>query len=553
MPWRPTSDGEVPTLGHYVIDWVAAELNAPDDPDGGPMLFTREQEDFVLRWYQVDPGTGRFVYHRGLIGRSRGWGKSPFLGALAIVEGLADVLFDGWDADGQPAGRPWSSVRVPLVHVAAVSEEQTKNTWDAVLGMLCGPVVDDYPGLEPLETFVNLPVGQIRRVGSSARTVKGARTVLGILDQTEEWVRSNGGLVLAQNMRTNAVKVGGRTLESPNAYVPGEGSVAEQSAAYAQKIAEGRARNSGLLYDHREAPADTDLTDRESLVAGLRYAYGCSSDDPRGCVLHDPPCRPGWSPVQANADAFWDPANDVQRLRADFLNQITHASDSWITRPEWNARSADVVGEVAPPAPGDVVTLGFDGSRGRSRGTADATALVACRVHDGLVWPVRVWEQPTGPDGDGWRVPTDEVDRAVREAFSTWRVVGFYADPARWEGTVAGWEASWGATLTVRASGSNPVEWWMGSRARVTRALEAFRGAVVDGDLVHTGALVLTTHVLNARRRTNASGYGIYKQHPDSPDKIDAAVAAVLAWTARLDAVAAGATQAKPAVPIRVR
>ncbi|MCL2089856.1 MAG: phage terminase family protein [Micrococcales bacterium] len=70
---------------------------------------------------------------------------------------------------------------------------------------------------------------------------------------------------------------------------------------------------------------------------------------------------------------------------------------------------------------------------------------------------------------------------------------------------------------------------------------------------MHTGALVLTTHVLNARRRTNASGYGIYKQHPDSPDKIDAAVAAVLAWTARLDAVAAGATQAKPAVPIRVR
>ena len=36
------------------------------------------------------------------------------------------------------------------------------------------------------------------------------------------------------------------------------------------------------------------------------------------------------------------------------------------------------------------------------------------------------------------------------------------------------------------------------------------------------------------------SGYLIYKAYPDSPDKIDAAYAAVMAWKARLDAVAKG-------------
>lgn len=558
MPWNPTVPGEVPTLGFAMIDWYAAYLNAPDDPDGGPLILTREQEDFILGWYAIDPDTGRFTHHRGLLGRSRGWGKSPILGAIGLGEGCGPVVFDGWDADGQPVGKPWSEVRTPLIHVAAVSEQQTKNTWDAVLAMAAGPFVDEFSGIELLDTFINLPVGQIQRITSSARSVKGARTILGILDQTEEWVRGNGGLTLAQNMRTNAAKVGGRTLESPNAFIPGEGSVAEESAAYAAKIAEGRARNTGLLYDHREAPADTDLTDRASLIAGLRYAYGDSSDHPDGCVLHDPPCAPGWAPIEGNADMFWDPANDVQKLRSDFLNQITHASDSWVTRPDWNSRSAAFMQPPpAPPVKGDVITLGFDGSRKRKHGRTDATALIACRVHDGHLWPLGIWEEPDGPEGDEWRVPTDEVDQVVREAFTDYRVVGFYADPSKWEGYVAGWEARYGAKLKVKASRSNPIEWWMsggGNRAKVTKTLDSFLDALLDGELSHSGDSRLTKHILNARKRTNPSGYGLYKAHPDSPDKIDGAIGAVLAWQARLDAVAAGANQPPASsVPTRVR
>lgn len=547
MPWKPQAEGEVPTLGWYVIDWIAENLAAPDSAERAPMALTREQEDFVLRWYALDPVTCRFKYRRGLLGRPRGWGKSPILGGVAIVEGVADVVPAGWDADGQPVGMPWSRVRTPLVHIAAVSEDQTKNTWLAMLDMLEGPVVDNYRGLEPLDTMVNLPVGKILPITSSARSVKGARSIFAVLDQTEEWVPSNGGVRLAQTIRTNCSKVGGRTLESPNAFIPGEGSVAEESAAYAQAITEGRALNDGLLYDHREAPASTDIYDRESLVAGLRHAYGDSSDHPDGCVIHDPPCPPGWAPIEGNADMFLDPANDVQKLRSDFLNQITHASDSWVTRPEWNARAATSLDTPpAEPARGDTIVLGFDGSRKRARGVTDATALIACRVTDGYLWPLGVWEEPTGPASEAWRVPVDEVDAAVRAAFETFRVVGFYADPSKWEGFVAQWEARYGARLQVKGSRSNPIEWWMsggGNRARVTKSLEAFRGALIDGELTHSGDVVLTRHVLNARRRTNPSGYGIYKQHPDSPDKIDAAVAAVLAWQARLDAVSAGLGQ----------
>lgn len=549
MPWKPAYEGDFPSLGYEVIDWCFENLNSPDDPDGNPLVFTKEQEDFIIRWYAIDPRTGRFLYRRGLIGRPRGWGKSPFLSALALNEGLGPALFGGWDAEGQPVGVPWHTKRTPLIHVAAVSEAQTKNSWDPLLEMVAGPVVDNYPGLEAMGTFVNLPVGRIERITSSSTTVKGAKSVFCILDQTEEWKPNNGGPKLAQTMRTNATKVGGRTLESPNAYIPGEGSVAEESASYAKDIQAGKVRSASLLWDHREAPADTDLTDRESLVLGLRIAYGCSSGHPDGCLLHDPPCAPGWAPIEDNADAFWDPANDVQQLRSDFLNQITHASDSWISQPDWNSRSTFTVDgdNRRSLQPDDVITLGFDGSRKRQRGKADATALIAVRVSDGFVQPIRIWEQPDGPEGDSWRVPVQEVRTAVDQTFAKYRVIGFYADPAKWEGVVADWEAKYGPRLKVKASGRNPIEWWMtgGRQGIISKALEAFRNSVLGGELTHSGSVTLTQHVVNARRRKNNSGYGIYKSHPDSTNKIDAAVAAVLAWQARLDALSRGVASQK--------
>lgn len=543
MGWKPSVEGEVPTLGWYVLDWMHEYLARPAVGYYEPFTPYREQEDFILRFYEIDPLTGRFRYNRALLGRPRGWGKSPLLGGLAIVEALADVVFDGWDANGQPVGKPWTEVRTPLVHVAAVSEDQVRNTWQPMLEMLEGPVQYEFD-IEPFDTVVNLPRGRIEMKTSSPRAIKGAPSTFAVLDQTEEWVPANKGPALAQNIRTNTAKNGGRTIESPNAFIPGEGSVAEQSEQYAQAILQGRTRHKGLLYDHREAPADTDLTDRESLILGLRHAYGDSSGHPDGCVLHDPPCAPGHVDLEEQIGVIWDPATDPQKARSDYLNQITHASDSWLTRPDWASRSTLLLHSDSPweLAKGDTIVLGFDGSRKRARGKADATALVAVRVADGFVQPIRVWEQPDGPAGDDWRVPVDEVRSTVDETFRDFRVVGFYADPAQWEGVVADWEAKYGSRLRVKASRSNPIEWWMtGGRASlITRMLESFYNAVLDGELVHSGSTVLTQHVLNARRRNKKTGYQIYKQHPDSPHKIDAALAAVLAWQARLDALAAG-------------
>jgi hypothetical protein len=532
--------GEVPTLGWYVIDWMSSNLATPDLPEYEPLRLTPEQAQFVLNFYAIDPRSGRRRIRRAVYSRPKGSGKSPFLAGIAAVEGLADVVPDGWDAHGQPVGKPWTDLRTPLVQLAAVSEDQTKNSWTPLLEMLRdGPVVDNYPGLEVFDSFVNLPRGRIEFVTSSATSREGNRPVFSVLDQTEEWKPSNGGVKLAATIRRNLGKTGGSSIEAPNAFEPGAGSVAEHSAEYASKITEGRARDEGLLWDHREAPPDTDMSDRDSLLAGLLYAYGDSAAD-----------NGGWVDLDRIVAEVWDPDTDPQDARRFYLNQVTHATDAWLSQPEWAACAAPdkVVGD------GEAVTLGFDGSKGRTRGVADSTGIVGCRVSDGHLFEVGVWEEPPGPAGDGWRVPALEVDAAVRNAFRRWRVIGFFGDPSRWEGYFAQWEAEFSRACSVKAGREHPFEWWMtsGRLTTVVRALEQIHSAIVNRELTHDGSYALTRHMLNARRRPTRAGLTIAKEHPDSPRKIDLAVAATAAWEARLAAVAAGAGR-QLVVPRRIR
>lgn len=542
MPWRPTEPGERPSLGWYVLDWIAENLAAPDREVYEPFAPTAEQAAFILAFYELHPRTCRRLVRRGVLSRPRGWGKSPFVASLAIAEGLADVVPDGWDAFGQPVGKPWVSVRTPKIRVAASTEAQVGNCWSALLEMLSeqAPALANYPGLEPLDTFVNLPKGKIIPTTSSTTAVKGSRDVFSLLDQTEQWTSSNGGIRLYDVMRSNSAKVGGSFIESPNAYTSGDGSVAERTANAWRAILEGRARREpGLLYDHREAPAATELDERASLVAGLRYSYGDSSDHPDGCVLHDPACAPGWVPIENLVSTIWEPDFDAQQARADFLNQITHAADAWLSGPEWS--SCRDSGKVVT-ADGEPVVLGFDGSRGRSKGKPDATALIGCRVADGHLFQLGVWEAGDNPDSWGrWSPPIAEIEALLAETFRMRNVVGFYADPGKdWRSHVNAWEAKFQTPL--KATREHPFEWWMtgGRSGLVQIAIEQLEGAVLNRDCSHDGSAALTRHVLNARRRLSHGKLGLGKESDYSSKKIDAAVAAVLAWQCRLDAVAKG-------------
>lgn len=543
MPWRPQYPGERPTLGYLALDWMVQNLAAPDREEYEPFYPTAEQAEFLLAFYEIDPVSGKRIVRRGVLSRPRGWGKSPFLSAVALLEGLGEVVPNGWDAQGRPVGMPWSKIRMPLVVVAAATEQQTQNAWIPLLEMCSdkAPAFDNYPGLEPMAGRVILPYGSIAPVPASSTSSKGFRPVFTIMDQTEQWNQANHGVDFANILVNNATKMGATVLESPNAYIPGEGSVAENTMMAWKAQQEGRTPlDRGLLVDHREAPADTIIMDEESMVKGLRIAYGDSSDHPDGCVLHDPPCHGGWAPIDHYLARSWDSDVPEQLIRSDFLNQITHATDSWLSQPEWNA-CRDRTKTVED---GDVITLGFDGSRGRSKGKPDATALVGCRVMDGHLFQIGLWEAADRKaDWATWEPPMGEIEDTIDSTFKKYRVVGFYCDPARdWRSYVNAWEARYIRQLQVKASQAHPCEWWMlgGQSSKVEQTVEDMESAVRLGDLTHAGDDGLTRHVLNARRRLEHGKLKIDKESAASTRKIDAAIAACLAWRCRLDAVSKG-------------
>lgn len=528
MGWKPEFPGEFPTLGYEVLEWMSDMLAMPDRADYEPFILTPEQANFILNYYRIDPLTGKRIYRRAVWSRPKGSGKSPLMGAIGICEALAPVLFDGWDANGRPVGKPWAEVRTPLVQFAAVNEEQTRNAFDPLLEMLRqGPVLDYYD-IDPMETFVALPKGRIEYITAAATSKEGAKPVFAALDQTEGWIRSNGGVNLAAVLRRNAGKIGGTTIETPNAYRPGMGSVSEATAEYHASIKEGRAREEGLLYDHREAPSDTDMADKDSLYKGLLYVYGDSAED-----------NGGWVDLGRIMQEIWDPATDPQDARQFYLNQVTHASDSWMSRPELMGAADSTV--VIPD--GERVVLGFDGSKGRSRGKADATALVGMSVDSKHLFTIKVWER-SDADPQDWSPNPAEVDAVVRETFQKFNVLGFYADPSGWTGQIAQWEADFGRRLRVKASRDAPISAWpRGKDTKVSEHVEKLRQALVMREITWDGGSALMRHILNARRRSTRTGYLLYKQFPDSPDKIDAAYAAVMAYKAYIDALSRGAAK----------
>lgn len=529
------------TLGWEAIRWASKYLKQPNGPNAGQRWdFIETQARFILWWYALDED-GRWIYDHGVRRLAKGSGKSPFAGVWSLIEFCGPVRLDCFDPSlpggvkGKPVGLPW-------IQIAATSESQTANTMRMVRALAAkgSRLAVDYK-LDLGKTVMYKPDGgQLEIITSSAAAAEGAEITAAVGDETEHWTPARGGPDLAEVLDRNLAKSGSRMMETCNAWEPGVGSVAETSydAWVAQE--EGRTRGKGrILYDARVAPADVDLADEGQLRKALTHVYG-------DCW---------WVDLQPILNRIYSPKNPPDVSRRFYLNQPVASADSWITAPEWSG-ALDLVKEIQP---GDLITLGFDGSRSRAHGVTDATALIGCRVSDGHVFQLGIWEQPESWIGDeSWRVPVSLIEAAVREAFDTYRVAAFYADPAKWETYIAAWEAKYGVDLPVKSTRTNPIEWWMtgGRSGLIVRALEQFRSAVIDKDMSHGGAAALSRHVLNARRRVTNSGIQISKEHPDSKLKIDGAVAATLAWQARLDAVAAGVGNEVPVdtfVPYRIR
>ncbi|WP_329105494.1 phage terminase family protein [Micromonospora sp. NBC_01699] len=513
-------DGSVRSLGWGVIDWVEGWLLQPDgDEAGEPYRMTREQLNFVLWFYAVD-GRGRFIYRRAVLRRAKGWGKSPFIGAICLAELCGPVRFAGWGSDGEPIGKPHPA---PWVVIAGVSETQTENTMAAIRSMVEGSSLVEAAGLDIGKTRIFTPGGgKIQPITTASASAEGARPSMAVLDETHHWTESNGGHALFRVIARNLAKSrdgAARMIETTNAHAPGRDSIAEVSYLAYLAMREKRTRAAGLLYDSREAPGDIDLSDRDRLMAGLACAYGDST----------------WVDLERIAEEVYDPSTPPEESRRFYLNQIVAASDSWLAPHEYDANRRD---DLAPLVDGETVCLGFDGGR-----TDDSSALVLVRVSDGAPYLLGLWEKPEGPSGVGWEVDQEAVRDLVDNAFTRFDVIAFFSDVALWETDVDRWRELYGDRLLVKATTRHTVAWDMrGHQSDTVRAVESLHRAFIDGEVPHgpnvladgtDGAQALRRHVLNGRRRPNRWGISFGKETRESPKKVDALAALVLARMAR--------------------
>jgi phage terminase large subunit-like protein len=229
---------------------------------------------------------------------------------------------------------------------------------------------------------------------------------------------------------------------------------------------------------------------------------------------------------------IFDPRTTEAESRRYYLNDIVSEQNSWIEIQQLRNKLTPVF----PIPPKTMITLGFDGAV-----TQDATALMGCVVDTGEIFHIKIRERPDIPlkDKEGneikWEVDPVEFDAAVAVAFKTWKVVGFFADPPYWQTYVDKWDAEYGDRLLVEAGQSSAIKWWTKRDTQMSLALERFHEEIVNesGVVKIQENKTVVRHFLNARVWERPAGNVIGKESKKSPKKIDACMAATLAFEAR--------------------
>ena len=492
------------TRGDHFAEFCATRcIQSIDRFDGEPLALEPWQQSLMAEALAVDE-SGAPCWGSVAIVLPRKNGKTSLLAAYALY---ALLEFDG----------------SPEVLLAAASDKQAGRLFDAVCAYVRQSA--ELSALVHLREWAGEIAradggGRILRMASSPERLHGYNPSLVIADEVARWTTPTLRRAWA------ALTTGGGARSLAQTFTI---STAGESHERASGIL-------GRLVDANEAVGDVQTEGALRISRNLdarTLVYNWSAEH----VSPDEPDLP-YSIRLANP-ASWitdeylrRQAENPELLASEFLqlhaNVWSTAEDAWISLDQWRT--------LARPralAPRERVTLGFDGAR-----FDDATALVACALEDGHLTVLAAWERPAGAAGRGWETPADAVDAAVHDAFMRFRVVRGYFDPPLWQTEVAGWAREFNVVMPWQTNRPTPM----------AAAVERFRTDALGLKFSHDDDERLTRHVGNARIRRHRTGYWLEKPAPRGPDKIDAAVAAVLAYEARADVLAAGQNRSR--VPV---
>lgn len=550
----PPLDVSFPTLGPQLVEFIRERaVFGPGSLAGQPAELDEETVAYIYRLYEVMPQghrlAGRRRFSRGALELRKGLAKTEKAAWIAYCElhPEAPVRCDGFDADGDPVGRP---VAQPYIPMMAVTEEQVSELAYGVLKYVVeeGPDADLFDA--SLDRIVRLDYrgradGKVVPVSNSPGSRDGALTTFQHFDEPHRLYLPSAKHA-HETMAANLTK---RPLEDPwalytsTAGQPGQNSIQEDVRAEAEAIDRGEIDEPALMFFARWAGDEhKDLATIEARIAAVSDATGPAGE---------------YGPGQFESIAKqWDrPKADKAYLERVWLNRWRKSDSTFFDRTQIDKRLS--TGEQIPR--GAFVALGFDGARFR-----DATAIVATEIATGLQELIGLWERPE--DADDWEVPEDEVTATFEWAMSNYRVFKLYADPPHWTETIGSWYAKYPGQVE---------EWYTKRHAQMAYALREYQEAIDAGSIRFGGRVnpdfiigkVLSPHDDLIRHLGNAGKkelrlrddhgeplYVMQKQDGQMGLKFDAGMAAVLSWKARLDALRGGAkpVQKKRAVIRRI-
>jgi len=538
----PGADPEPwPTLGPAICDLIEERcVYGPGSLQGEPYVIDPEFRAFIYRAFEVFPKghewAGRRRFKRVGLSVRKGLAKTEKQALLAFCELHPEgpTRFDGWDASGNPVGRP---VRAPYIPMLAVSVEQVEELAFGALTYIIseGPDADLFDvGKERICRLDDRgrEDGKAVPLANSPGSRDGARTTLNCFDEPHRLYLPRQ-LQAHQTMDANLPK---RPLDDPwSLYVgtagqPGQGSVAESLHAEAEKIVKGEIERPDLFYLYRTDDGGHDLSKKTERIEAIAEATGPAGE---------------FGPGQFDEIASqWDrPGADKAFLERVWLNRWRRSGSQVF---DINRIRELKCGQRIPD--GAFVALGFDGARKR-----DATALTAVDIETGLMECLGIWERPEGVED--WSVPEDEVTQLLAESMKRFKVWRAYCDPPHWYETVAGWSQRWGDQI---------IEWNTNRHRLMAFTTRAFVEAIDSGAVTFADGPFtddLFRHMGNTAKHELKSlddeGKPLWvpaKADGRLGDKIDASVASILAWAAYLDAHRSGARKPKElAMPFRIR
>lgn len=200
-------------------------------------------------------------------------------------------------------------------------------------------------------------------------------------------------------------------------------------------------------------------------------------------------------------------------FRIKRCNQWVSSVETWLPAGAWDDCATEFTIN-----PDDEIILGFDGSY-----NGDASVIVGAVVPETAEDPIKVfmvkaWEKDLERDPVDWRVDIGEVEQTILDFCQNHRVREIACDPYRWA-----------RSMEVLENKGLPVVAFPQSPQRMIRACAIFFDAVAERRLQHDDNPVLTRHIGNTATKLTPAGPHIKKENPNSPRKIDAAVAAILA------------------------